>query len=66
MRFQVRKWLWRPVEYVLAATLKAFVMGAVFVVCASVLMRWLGYDVPGLSQMGEYFQSVARLSDLLS
>ena len=66
MRFKIRKWLWRPVEFVLGAALRTFVMSVVFVAGASALMRWMGYEVPGVSQVLEYFGSVARLSDLLS
>jgi len=66
MRFQIRKWLWRPVEFMLAAAFRTFLMAIVFVACASALMSWMGYEVAGVSQVMEYFRSVARLSDLLS
>ena len=66
MRFQIRKWLWRPVEFVLAAAFRTFLMAIVFVACASALMSWMGYEVAGVSQVLEYVRSVTRLSDLLS
>ena len=66
MRFKIRKWLWRPVEFVLAATFRTLLTAVVFVVCASALMRWMGYEVAGVSQVLEYVRSVTRLSDLLS
>ncbi|MDT7604870.1 MAG: hypothetical protein QOF61_2867 [Acidobacteriota bacterium] len=62
MRIKLRKWLWRPVEYLLVSAFKTVVMGVVFVLCAGVVMRWLGYPVPSLHQLQEY---VTRLSDIL-
>jgi hypothetical protein len=70
MRFKIRqftqKWLWRPVEYLLVAAFKAILMGVVFLVCGTLAMRLMGYDVPSLHQLQEYLQSVTRLSDILS
>ena len=40
--------------------------GALFVACAAFVMRWLGYPVPGLSELQEYLGGVRYLSDLLS
>jgi hypothetical protein len=70
MRVKIRellhKCVWRPVEYVLAAALKTAVMGALFLICAGVVMRWMGYPVPSLHQVQQYLESVTRLSDILS
>jgi hypothetical protein len=66
MRVNLRKWLWRPVEYLLISAFKTVVMSIVFLACASVVMRWLGYPVPSLHQLQQYFENVTRLSDILS
>ena len=50
---------------VVAAAFKTVVACAVFLVCAGAIMRWMGYDVPGVEQLREYFRSVGRLSDVL-
>ena len=66
MRFKIGNWVWRPVELVAVSALKTVVTGALFIVCAAFVMRWLGYPVPGLSQLREYLGGVNYLSDLLS
>lgn len=66
MHFNIRKWVWRPVEFVVGAAVKGFVMSVVVVSTAAVVMRWLGYDVPGLRQLFDYFEGITRLSDILS
>ena len=66
MRFGVRRWLWRPLEYLAVSALKTVAAGVVFIACSAALMSWLGYPVPGLSELREYFEGVGRLSDLLS
>ena len=66
MRFDFRKWLWRPVEYVLVAAFKTILMGALFVTCAVFVMRWMGYPVPLGRELQDYFEKLARLSDVLS
>jgi hypothetical protein len=58
--------LWRAVEYVVVSAAKTVLVCAVFLFCAGLLMRWLGYDVPGVQQLQEYFRSVGRLSDIFS
>jgi len=66
MRFKIRNWVWRSVELVAVSALKIVVTGALFILCAALLMRWLGYPVPGLSDLREYLGSVRYLADLLS
>ncbi len=65
MRLRALRWLWRPVELVAVSALKTVVACAVFLLCAGAIMRWMGYDVPGVEQLREYFRSVGRLSDIL-
>jgi hypothetical protein len=66
IRELLRKCVWRPVEYVLVSAVKTAVMGALFLICAGVVMQWMGYPVPSLRQVEQYFESVTRLSDILS
>lgn len=66
IRELLRKFVWRPVEYVLVSAVKTAVMGALFLICAGAVMRWMGYPVPSLRQVEQYFESVTRLSDILS
>jgi hypothetical protein len=66
MRFDFAKWLWRPFEYVLVTAFKTIFMGAVFVTCAVLALRWMGYPVPLAHELHDYFEQLARLSDVLS
>jgi hypothetical protein len=66
MRFDFRKWLWRPIEYVLVSAFKTIFMGAIFITCAALVMRWMGYPVPLGRELQDYFEKLARLSDVLS
>ncbi|HVG31030.1 MAG TPA: hypothetical protein VM864_15070 [Pyrinomonadaceae bacterium] len=66
MRFDFGKWLWRPVEYVLVSAVKTIFMGAIFIACAALVMRWMGYPVPLGRELQDYFEKLARLSDVLS
>ena len=68
MRARIRrlKVLLKPVEYVAVALVKTLVMGMVFLACAAVVTRWLGYPAPGWSDLARYFEQVTRLADLLS
>ena len=66
MRFDYRKWLWRPVEYLLVSAFKTIFMGAIFITCAVLVMRWMGYPVPLARELQDYFERLARLSDVLS
>ncbi len=66
MRCKISNWVWRPFELLAVSALKTVVTGALFIVCAVLVMRWLGYPVPGLSQLQEYLGGVRYLSDLLS
>lgn len=69
MRTKALRWisrgLWRHFELVVVSALKTAAACAVFLLCAGALMRWMGYDVPGVEQLREYFRSVGRLSDIL-
>jgi hypothetical protein len=66
MRFDFGKWLWRPVEYVLVSAFKTIFMGAVFITSAVLVMRWMGYPVPLARELQNYFEKLARLTDVLS
>lgn len=66
MRFKIRNWVWRPVEIVAVSALKTAATGVLFVACAALVMRWLGYPAPGLSELREYLGGVGHLADLLS
>ena len=66
MRFKIGNWVWRPVELVAVSALKTVATGALFVACATLVMSWLGYPVPGLSELREYLGGVRYLADLLS
>ena len=61
-----RKWLWRPLEYLVISALKTVLLGALFLVCGALVLRLMGYDAPSLHQWQEYLQSVTRLSGILS
>ena len=65
MRTRAFDFVWRWLGLVVGSALKTVVACAVFLVCAGAIMRWLGYDVPGVEQLREYFRSVGRLSDVL-
>ncbi|MFL6227526.1 MAG: hypothetical protein ACJ741_01960 [Pyrinomonadaceae bacterium] len=66
IRQLLRKCLWRPVEYVVVSALKTAVMCVLFLACAGVVMHWLGYPVPTIHQLQQYFENATRLSDILS
>lgn len=66
MRFDFSKWLWRPIEYVVVSAFKTILMGAIFITCAVLAMRWMGYPVPLGRELQDYFEKLARLSGVLS
>ena len=66
MRFKIRNWVWRPIETVAVSALKTVATGVLFVACAALVMRRLGYPAPGLSELREYLGGVSYLAHLLS
>jgi hypothetical protein len=55
-----------PLRLVLRAALRAAVSSVVFVVCACVMMRLLGYDLPDAADMEKYLKGIGQLADVLS
>ena len=55
-----------PLRLVLRAALRAAVSCAVFVVCACVTMRLLGYELPDASDVEKYLEGIEQLADVLS
>ena len=67
MRFPFRRRVRQPVVRVAGSSgLKTLAVGALFLVIGAGALERLGYPVPGVSEVLEYFQSVGRLADLLS
>ena len=64
-RGEPRAALW-PFRLALAAVLRLLVTCVVFVVCAAVALRLLGYELPGASELEQYMESIGRLADVLS
>lgn len=61
-----RRALLAPVRLVARTALRMFVTSLLFLVCAALTMRLLGYDVSLPERLGEYFEGVERLADILS
>ena len=55
-----------PLRFVARAALRAAVSSAVFVVCACVTMRLLGYELPDASDLEKYLEGIGQLADVLS
>lgn len=55
-----------PLRLLLAAALRMLLTAAVFVVCAAVALRLMGYELPGASQLEQYLESIGQLADVLS
>lgn len=55
-----------PVRLLLAAALRLLVTGVVFIVCAAVALRLMGYELPAASVLEEYLESIERLAGVLS
>ena len=67
MRYRMRRRARQPVVRVAGSSgLKTLAAGAVFLFGGSAALSWLGYPVPGVSELMDYMQSVGRLADLLS
>ncbi len=66
MRFHVRRRLRQPVVRVAGSALRTLAAGALLLFGGSAVLGWLGYPVPGVSELLKYFESVGRLADLLS
>lgn len=65
VRRAARAVLW-PLRLALAAVLRLLVTCVVFVVCAAVVLRLLGYELPSASELEQYLESIGRLADVLS
>lgn len=55
-----------PLCFLLKTALRVVFTGLVFLACTVLVMRWLGHPVPGLSDLGKYFESLEHLSKILS
>jgi hypothetical protein len=55
-----------PLRLLLGVALRMLVTSAVFIICAAVALRLLGYDLPGASDLDKYFEGLEQLSDVLS
>ena len=68
MRFNLRRRSARQqvVRVAGSSALKTLAAGAMFLVIGAGALERLGYPVPGVSELLEYFQSVGQLADVLS
>ena len=55
-----------PLRLLAGMALRMLVTGVVFVACAAVAARLLGYELPGASDMEKYLEGIEQLSDVLS
>lgn len=55
-----------PIRLLAGVALRMLVTGVVFVVCAAVAARLLGYELPGASDLEKYLEGIEQLSDVLS
>ena len=55
-----------PLRLLAGVALRMLVTGVVFVVCAAVAARLLGYELPGASDLEKYLEGIEQLSDVLS
>lgn len=55
-----------PFKLLARMALRLVVTSMVFLVCAAVTLRLLGYELPLPSDFEEYFDGVERLADILS
>jgi hypothetical protein len=61
-----RRALFAPLRLVMRTALRMLFTSLVFLVCAALTMRLLGYDVYLPERLGDYFEGVGRLADILS
>ena len=55
-----------PLRLLAGVALRMLVTCVVFVVCAAVAARLLGYELPGASDLEKYLEGIEQLSDVLS
>ena len=55
-----------PLRLLAGVALRMLVTGVVFLVCAAVAARLLGYELPGASDLEKYLEGIEQLSDVLS
>jgi hypothetical protein len=55
-----------PLRLLAGVVLRMVVTCVVFIVCAAVAARLLGYELPGASDLEKYLEGIEQLSDVLS
>lgn len=55
-----------PLKLIFRAALRAMLSAVIFLTCAAVTVRLLGYELPAARELEKYFDGVERLADVLS
>lgn len=66
MRHRISKFLSIVARALISSVLRTAVTSIIFVVSSLVTMKYLGVPVPGLREIINKFEGVARLADILS
>lgn len=61
-----RRFVFAPLKWAARAALRAVAGGVVFFACCVAALWWLGYPVPGVSELEQYMESIVALSKILS
>lgn len=66
MRWFLHWFIVVPLKLIAGAVIKMFVTCFVVFVGTVVLLRWLGYQVPGMADLESYLEHIGELASILS